>query len=69
MKLLLEEKEKDIDKSEYYHFFMSLIPVMSQFNSLQELKVRNKIHVITDTTSSVRSMSHETFPSGFSSIQ
>jgi hypothetical protein len=30
MKLLCEEKEKGIKKSEDYHFFMSLIPHMTQ---------------------------------------
>jgi hypothetical protein len=67
MKLFYKEKEKDIEKAEDYHFFMSLIPHMSQFNSLQKLKVRNKVKVITDMAFSLGSMSHEMSQSGFSS--
>jgi hypothetical protein len=70
MKLLCEEIEKDIEKSEDCCFFMSLTPHTAQCNSLHKLKVRNKIQqVITDMASALGSMSHEAPRPGFSSDQ
>jgi hypothetical protein len=69
MKLIYEENEeneKNTEKSEDYHFFMSLIPHMAQFNSLQKLQVRGKIlQLIIDMASSLGSLSHGTSRSGF----
>lgn len=52
--LTLEEKKLELlakqnlssnqePKSDDYHFFMSLLPVMENFNFLQKLRIRNKI--------------------------
>lgn len=50
---LIEQKiASNSDQSERwddYHFFMSLLPQMKQFNELQKLRIRNKItQVIID---------------------
>lgn len=49
--LLYEAKEKDgktldIEKSEDYHYLMSLLPQMEKFTSLQKFRVRNKINSV-----------------------
>jgi hypothetical protein len=65
-KLFCEEKETDVENSEEYHFFMSLISHMAHFHSVQKLQVRNKIQqVIIDMVFSLGRMTLEMSRSGF----